>query len=83
MDGSASRDIEAGILDGRFQSGAVDLGWIEIYGDNTGIQIRPRRADARAAFQRSLHTGDAAIALHAFDSDFQMLHAGLSGVLRK
>ena len=79
MDGSASRDIEAGILDGRFQSGAVDLGWIEIDGDNTGIQIRPRRADSRAVFQSPLHTGDAAIALHAFDSDLQMLHARLSG----
>ena len=43
---SASRDIEAGILDGRFQSGTVDSGWFEIDGDNSGIQVRPRRADA-------------------------------------
>ena len=75
---SASRDIEAGILDGSFQSGAVDPGWFELDGDNSGIQIGPCRADAGLAFQGSLHTGDAAIALHALDSDFQMVHMGLS-----
>lgn len=74
MDWSARRDVEAGVLNRRFQPGTVDPGRVEVDRDHSRVQVRPGRTDAWPVHKSPLHACDAAIALHAFDLDLQVFH---------